>query len=482
MTILGGASFINILLRIIRTKCLAVVLGPSGIGLLAMFNSITDIAGTVAGLGIDTSGVRQVAEANAVMKQEKVGRTIHALRISAYCLGAAGMVLVILLSSLIGHFTFGSGEYNFDIVLLSSVILLGTVMNGEVALVQGMRRIGDLAKLNILSALYGTVVSIPIIYIWGEDGIVPSLIVVSVLSLVTTWRYAGKIKVPHVQMEWLDVLREARPLISLGVAVMISAVMTKGTMYLISVIAARGIGLDAVGLYQAAVTLSSIYVGFILDSMVKDYIPRLTAVTNDNAACNKLVNEQIEVAVLLSVPGIIATLTFAPMILQLLYTSEFVGAFEILRWQILGILLQVVIWPVCFVLQAKGRGGLFVGSITLSSVVHIGLIGVGISYFGLKGLGMAFLGMWIFYGVLIYGIVKRLTGFAWSKANCKLALVVFPAVGVVFVLSQMGEPSWSMLWGGFVAAGMAVYSIKSLQDTVGPFTALCFWKQSKNAV
>jgi len=480
--ILGGASFINILFRIVRTKLLAIILGPSGIGLVAIFNSITELAGTAAGMGIDTSGVKQVAESASAQGQEKIARTIYALRIAVRCLGIIGMILLIVLSPLISQFTFGNTEHSSEVILLSVVIVLGTIMNGEVALIQGMRRIGDLAKLNILGAIVGTLVSVPIVYVWGQKGIVPFLITVSFMSLLTAWWYAREIKVSRVQMGWAEILSEVKPLLTLGAAIMISALMTKGTLYLVSVLVLRRLGLEAVGLYQAAVTLSSIYVGFILDSMVKDYMPRLTAVANDNAACNKLANEQVEIAILLSVPGILATLTFAPMILQLFYTSEFVAAFEILRWQILGILLQVIAWPVCFILQAKGRGKLFLVSIALTCVVHLAFIAVGISYFGLKGIGMAFFGMWAFYAMIIYGIAKYLTGFAWSAANYRMALVTFPAVGLVFVLSLFFNPFWSMVLGSLVAMAMAAYSIKSLKDSIGPFALLSFLRTSKSSI
>jgi tRNA A-37 threonylcarbamoyl transferase component Bud32 len=40
-------------------------LGPTGVGLYGLYASVYDLARTLAGLGINTSGVRQIAEALA---------------------------------------------------------------------------------------------------------------------------------------------------------------------------------------------------------------------------------------------------------------------------------------------------------------------------------------------------------------------------------------------------------------------------------
>ena len=62
---IGGSQVINVVLAIVRTKGLAVLLGPSGVGLIGLYQGITSMVGTLAGMGIGNSGVRQIAEAAA---------------------------------------------------------------------------------------------------------------------------------------------------------------------------------------------------------------------------------------------------------------------------------------------------------------------------------------------------------------------------------------------------------------------------------
>jgi len=63
--LLGGSSFINILIGMIKTKIVALLLGPSGVGFMGVLSSLQQIVTTVTGLGLNTSGVRQIAHATA---------------------------------------------------------------------------------------------------------------------------------------------------------------------------------------------------------------------------------------------------------------------------------------------------------------------------------------------------------------------------------------------------------------------------------
>ncbi len=481
-TILGGSSVVNIILRIIRTKFLAVLLGPSGIGLLGVYISITEMGGAIGRMGIDNSGVRQTAESAAGGNEEKFAYTLFTLRCVSLLFGALGMGLFFALSSPICRLTFGSTEYTSDLMLLSVTILFDTVVSGEVARIQGLRKIGDLAKVNVLSALFGTALGIPILYFLGQKGIVPFIIAASAMSMVTAWWFARKIAVPRVRMHWGKIRAEAKPLLRLGSVIMVADLMTRATMYFLRVLVARRFSLEALGLYQAAMTLSSIYVGVILDAMVKDYYPRLTAAANDDSVCNELVNQQTEIGILLSVPGTLAILTFAPIVLQLLYTAKFVAAFDILQWQILGVLLRVVSWPMGFILQAKGLARLYLLTDLLMNAASICLVWAGISYFGLSGVGIGFFGMSVFYLAMMYCTARYLTGFAWSGANIRNALLILPAVGAIFVSGLFFDSFWCLIVKCVICASMSFYCVKRLIDIVSPDGFLSFMLTAKERV
>jgi antigen flippase len=190
-----------------------------------------------------------------------------------------------------------------------------------------------------------TLIAIPIVYVFRENGVVPSLVALAAATAVTSWWFS---KSAHLESRGLTasvVWHEAAALLKLGFAFMSSGLMTMGVAYAVRVAVLRNVGLEGAGLYQAAWTFGGLYVGFILQAMGADFYPRLTASAHNNAACNRLVNEQTRIGLLLAGPGVIATLTCAPLVLAMFYSSRFGAASGVLRWICLGVTLQVITWP-----------------------------------------------------------------------------------------------------------------------------------------
>ena len=78
--LVGGSSVLNIGIGIVRTKAMAMLLGPAGFGLFGLYGSIADLTLTVAGMGINSSGVRQIAEAVGSGKWTESALTTVAFR------------------------------------------------------------------------------------------------------------------------------------------------------------------------------------------------------------------------------------------------------------------------------------------------------------------------------------------------------------------------------------------------------------------
>lgn len=430
--LVGGSSVLNIGIGIIRTKAMAVLLGPAGFGLAGLYGSIADLTQSIAGMGVNSSGVRQIAEAVGSDDRERIALTTAVLRQTSIILGVLGAVLMVIFSRQISTVTFGNSQHSTAVCLLSLAVFFKLISAGQGALIQGMRRIADLAKMGVLGALFGTLISIPVVYVFREKGVVPALVGVAAMTIITSWWYSRKIEIRTPRVSMSQVCHEASALLKLGFAFMSSSLMTLGVAYAIRITVLRKVGFEATGLYQCAWTLAGLYVGFILQAMGADFYPRLTASAKDNAACNRLVNEQARVGLLLAGPGVIATLTFAPVVIALFYSTKFGAAVGVLRWICLGTVLQVITWPMGFIIIAKGKQNLFLLSEVAWAVVSLGLMWISITSFGLNGAGIAFFGSYVFHGFLTYSIVRWLSGFRWSSENKQTIAFFLPLIAIVF--------------------------------------------------
>src|SRR4051812_2417442 len=174
--IVGGSSVVGIAVSIVRAKAMAVLLGPSGVGLVGLYSSIGELTHSIAGMGINSSGVRQIAEAAGSGEVARIATTAAVLRRTSMILGVAGAVLLVLFSRTVSQWTFGNGGFAGSVAVLGLAVWLRSVSDGQGALIQGMRRISDLARIGVLSAFFGAIVSVGLIYFLGENGVVPSLV------------------------------------------------------------------------------------------------------------------------------------------------------------------------------------------------------------------------------------------------------------------------------------------------------------------
>lgn len=62
------------------------------------------------------------------------------------------------------------------------MIYFTTLSNGELAILQGVRMLKQLAYSSIIGSLLGLMVGVPLYYYYGYDGIVPAMIVLSLMT------------------------------------------------------------------------------------------------------------------------------------------------------------------------------------------------------------------------------------------------------------------------------------------------------------
>ena len=466
-SIIGGAQGVNLLLGMVRVKFAAVLIGPMGVGLLGNLMVTQGLIATIAGLGIHASGVRDVAQAVEQADKETIGRTVLALRRISWLTGLLGAGAMAVLSPLLSQWTFGSDEYVLEIALLGVLILFGNLAGGQMALIQGMRRIGDLARMNIISSVAGTLITIGT-YLWiGMDGIVPALLLMSAVNLGVSWHFARRIPVPHISMTWFGSLRAAGGMARLGFVLMWNGLIGSVVAYLTRALITQQISLEAVGIFSAAFALSGMLVNFVLGAMGADYYPRLTAVASDRVAMNRLVNEQTEIGLLLAVPGLLATLSLAPWIIHIFYTTEFLPATDLLQWFILGCLGRVLSWPLGFIMLALGKGGWFFLTETLFNAIHLAIIWLGLMLIGLEGSAIAFFLLYIGYTATVYGVGHHLIGFAWSVPTRKLLLLLIPVVILAFIAARFLSLLPATLAGLFITLGASVLSLRGLVERIG---------------
>jgi len=467
-SLIGGSTLLNLAIGIARTKVLAMLLGPAGVGLVGLYASIVDLSRSVAGMGISSSGVRQIAEAAGSGDVERISRTAVVLRRVAVALGLLGAAALLLLAKPVSLLSFGDTAHAGSIALLSLALIFGIYADAKGALLQGTRRIMELAKMGVLGALIGTVTSLALVALFGEKGVAPALVAIAASSALAAWWYCRRVRIEALAITWPQVSEEAAALLKLGIAFMTSGCLMMGAAYAARIFVLRESGLHAAGLYQAAWSIGGLYVGFVLQAMATDFYPRLVAASRDNAECNRLVNEQAQVSLLLAGPGVLATLVLAPVVVAVFYTSNFAGAVDVLRWICLGVALRVISWPMGYIIVAQNRRAIFFAAELAWTVFNVGATWLFLQWFGLVGAGVAFFASYVFHVAIIYPTVRAMTGFRWSTTTRRTAVLFVATVAVVFGALYTLPPLAAHLFGFAAIVICSAYSARALITLIPP--------------
>lgn len=442
-SIIGGASCINILVGLVRTKVAAVLLGPAGVGIIGLLQNLMATGSAVSALGLGTAGTRQIAEAFGKGDEAGVAAARRALFWGTMALAFAGGGGFWFLGDVLATQILHDGAANTQTGWLAVGVALSVAAGSQSAVLNGLHRVRDLAQLSIASSLLSTILGVSAL-LWQEKAGLLLFVIAAPTSnfILGHWfvRRVGHIRAPATTIAELS--RQWRAMVRLGVPFMVSGLIVTIGQLLVRTLVQCDLGAAALGQFQAAWLISMTYIGFVLSAMGTDYYPRLTAAIHDHELANRLVNEQTEVSLLLAGPILLAMLSMAPWVIELLYSTDFGEAVAILRWQIMGDLLKVMSWPLGFIILAAGDGRTFMLTELVAISVFIVATWTGLPALGAQATGVGFLAMYLVLLPSVYWIARCRIGFRFSVQVKKAFLLALGEEVLVFVVGntdrQMG--------------------------------------------
>lgn len=408
-SLFGSVQGLNIVVSLVRNKLVALLLGPSGMGLVSLFNSVVTFISQSTNLGISTSAIKHISELEEHSDEQSVSRYISVVRWWCLLTGLLGMVLFVALSPLLDKFTFTWGNHVLHFVLLSPVILLTAMVGGELAILKGMHRLKSLAKSQIWALAASLIITIPIYYFFGESGIVPVMVLMALASLLLTMIYSHRIY-PY-RLTDIKAIGEGLPMVKLGIAFMMAGMAGSGAEMIIRAFLNRAADLSTIGLYNAGYMLTFTYAGMVFTAMDTDYYPRLSSVNGDTSRESLLANRQMEVSLLLIAPMLIALIIALPLLIPLLFSNRFSPIVPMAQVAVLAMIFKSVTLPLAYLPLARGDSKIYMALELAYDVFWVILLILGFSSFGLYGTGLALVAVHIIDLAMIFTIAHIHYGF-----------------------------------------------------------------------
>lgn len=436
-SLFGGVQVYQILIQIIKSKFVAVLLGPAGVGIMGLYQSGLQLVQQITSMGLANSAVRDVSEANGSNDTQRIAKTVTVVRKLVWITGLLGLIIVACCSPLLSKLSFGNYDYTIPFIILSITLLIDQLSAGQRVVLQGMRRLKDLAKCTAFGVTFGLITSVPLYYWLGIDGIVPTLILNSACSLVLSWLYSRKIKIEKVQVTPKQTLEQGKQMLVMGVSMSLSGIFSTIVAYALRSFIQSDGGVEQVGLFQAGFAIMTTYVGMIMNAIGTDYYPRLAAINKDNAKCREAVSQQGEIGVMILGPMLSFCLVFMPFVLQLLYSDKFLAANDYITWACLGMMLRFGAWVISYLFVAKAESKLFIKIELSANLYYLVFSLLGYKYLGLAGLGLAFALEYVVYFLQCYLIARKRYEFKFSNSFVKCyglqLLLVIACLAIVMI-------------------------------------------------
>jgi PST family polysaccharide transporter len=410
--VIGGASAVDIVFRMVRAKYIALTLGAESTGLIA----------------------------------------ITSLRVLTLILAAVGFSVVVISRNWIAKAVFSDSSMAFSIGCLGFGVAFSVLASSGMAVVQGFRRISDLAWIQIISGAAAALLAVVLVVGWESDGLVWLAVLVPGVNLILAIVFVKRIRWSRSKWSISVGIERGKHLLTLGVSMMAAGLAMMGVQFVIRARILRTLSLDDLGYFQAAWAIAGMYLGFVLSAMARDYYPRLSAIAHDRERATQLINEQMKAALHLAGPLLAGVLVLSGLVLTILYTPAFTAAVPALRWMILGNVLKVISWPMGFVILAQGRGGLFLLFEVFFAAMFLVFSWLGIKLWGVTGVGVAFFTMSVVHTFSVFLVARKLTDYRFDRSALRLALALLTTCLSIFALSHQSETAATAI--GIVVTGI----------------------------
>lgn len=460
----GGVQVFNILITLIRGKFVAIILGPEGMGISALFNSASNTIQRFASLGLNQAIVRDVAEDDYdQFHKEKVIRS--SLRLTTLT-GLFGFFICASLCIPLSRLTFGDSTYWWQFLILGIGVFFAIMGTGKLSVLQGLHEVKRISKSSIVGSLTGLCVGVPCYYLFGDKGIVPAIVAVFLfLYIFYTFSLKRSFKFNYSQEKISTFWPIAKKLLLLGVVLMSGDLISTLVSYLINLFVRIFGNLDDVGLYQAANSVTNQFTGVIFAALAMDYFPRLSKIASDNDKMCSAVNRQSEIVAWLITPAISLLILTAPLLIKILLSDNFHSITPLMRWMGLGMMFRAFSFPMAYITFAKGNKKVFfiLEGIVANSLTLV-LSCCFFHWFGLIGLGYALVADNALCFILYYIVNNRLYGYKLSySSSINFLFGLILGVGC-FIFSFFSSLALSYSLMGVFSAISIVWALLALKS------------------
>lgn len=401
-SLFGLVQVSNLVLSIVRSKFVAVLIGPAGYGVFSLLNSTLELLRQGTGFSLDISGVKKISESFAAKDDYQISKNASVLLKLSVFTGLLGVLILVLMSPLLSKWTFGNYDKTLAFVWISVSLLFKQITGAQSAVMQGVSQLKNVAKANLFGNFVGLIISLPLFYLFRINAIVPTIIITSLVSMGYSFLYYKKSGVAASDLTVAESIKDGKEILFFGGLLSISAFLPVLSNYLIQIYINTKGGTEQVGLFGVSLVIVNTYVGIIFNALSAEYYPRISGMGKDNEKISEAVNQQAILSMLIIIPVIILFLGCSGFIIRILFSDSFIGSIPMTSWLIVAMFFKAVSWSMGYVIIARADSKVFVKTSVIFNFVYLLFCIIGYYLSGLAGLGLGLFCYYIIHLISIY--------------------------------------------------------------------------------
>ena len=403
-TVLNGvAQLVKAISTLVINKVVVVFLGPSALLFVGNLKSVLSILQQISGAGIYEGAVNYITG-------EYNDRPTFILQASL------SLMLIGFLISIALYFVFFDQLYallqlseddsNLHLWLTCGLLMsllcfvLHTLMQ---SFFHGLKSYKIIVRSTLISSLLTLGLSIPLIYYFNTLGLMVSVFIPSV-SLLLTYLFYSRSALSFGRTLFGTPFRFHifKPILSFTVMSAVAAMVFPTVLIVIRSLLVEHVGVQSASYWEGYSRISLFISSLAISSISLYYLPKLVE-ANTGQVLFKVVLWGVKFLTIVALPVLIIILLLASYVIPMLYSSSFLDAIFLLKWELLGTYFKLLSFSVSFIMIAKKLTTVFVMSELISGLLFLGLSMFFIDKYGVVGASIAFAGTYFFY--LLWSII-----------------------------------------------------------------------------